>query len=57
MRIIFAIWGALGLVFNLVNSLTLFAPSVGVGQSSYVSAFVLIWIGGLLFFGISQPGR
>lgn len=53
MHVMFAIWGIIGLVLNLINSLTLFAPSVGVGQSAYVSAWILLWIGGLLFFGIA----
>jgi hypothetical protein len=35
--------------------MSLFASSsVGVGTSSYTSAMALIWIGGMLFFGLGS---
>jgi hypothetical protein len=53
MKVMFVIWGGLGLLGNIVSTIELFAAnSVGVGTSAYVSAMALIWIGGMVFFGL-----
>jgi len=55
MKVMFIIWGALGLIANGFTVLTLFtSASVGVGTSAYVSAMALIWIGGMVFFGLGS---
>jgi hypothetical protein len=55
MKFMFVIWGGLGLLGNIVTLLSLFATnSVGVGTSAYVSAIALIWIGGMVFFGLGS---
>jgi hypothetical protein len=53
MQVAFMIWGILGLLGSLFMFFDLIFPlTVGVGTSAYVSAMVLIWIGGMLFFAL-----
>ncbi len=55
MRALFFIWGAVGLFANFISAGNLFtSTSVGVGTSTYVCAMALIWIGGMLFFGLGS---
>jgi hypothetical protein len=55
MKVMFVIWGGIGLLANIVSFLSLFvSSSVGVGTSAYVSAIALIWIGGMVFFGLGS---
>lgn len=54
MKVMFVIWGGLGLLINTFNFISMLAPSIGVGSSSFVSAMALIWIGGMVFFGLGS---
>jgi hypothetical protein len=55
MKYLFAVWGGIGFLANLVNLLSLFtSTSVGVGTSAYAGAIALIWIGGMLLFGLGS---
>jgi hypothetical protein len=55
MKFMFVVWGGFGLFANLFLGIgSLLAPSVGVGTSAYVSAMALVWIGGMLFFGLGS---
>jgi len=49
--LLFWLWGGLGLLFNTVSLMGL-GTSVGVGSSAYLSATSLVWIGGMLLFGL-----
>jgi hypothetical protein len=49
--IIFWLWGVGGLIVNGMNFIAL-SGSVGVGTSAYLMVGVLLWIGGMLLFGI-----
>jgi hypothetical protein len=48
---LFWLWGFLGLIFN-AGSLLGLTGSVGVGTSAYLTATSLIWIGGMVLFGM-----
>lgn len=48
---IFWLWGVLGLLFNTVSFFGL-TGSVGMGTSAYITASSLIWIGGMILFGL-----
>ena len=49
--VLFWIWGIGGLIYN-VGTLASLSGSVGVGTSAYLTATALVWIGGMLLFGI-----
>lgn len=51
LTVLFWLWGGVGLFFNTGNLMGL-TGSVGVGTSAYLSATTLIWIGGMVLFGI-----
>jgi hypothetical protein len=48
---LFWIWGIMGLLINGFSFLAL-PSNVGVGTSAYLSASGLLWIGGMVLFGI-----
>jgi hypothetical protein len=48
---LFWAWGLIGFLFN-AGSLFGLTGSVGVGTSAYLTATSLIWIGGMVLFGI-----
>lgn len=48
---LFWLWGFGGLLFNGANIVGL-TGSIGVGTSAYLSVMILLWIGGMLLFGI-----
>jgi len=53
MKFLFFFWGAIGLFFNVFELIDLHMRSeIGVGTSAYASAVALIWIGGMIFFGL-----
>jgi hypothetical protein len=56
MKILFALWGSIGFLANVGTLLSLFSnmTGVGVGTSAYASAIALIWIGGMVFFGLGS---
>ena len=55
MKVLFFIWGGFGFLFNLATLLDLHVPAaVGVGTSAYAAAVALIWIGGMVFFGMGS---
>ena len=49
--VLFWIWGIGGLIYN-VGTLASLSGSVGVGTSAYLTATALVWMGGMLLFGI-----
>lgn len=53
---LFAVWGFLGFLVNLINgeNLLFTTSSIGVGASSYYGALATIWIGGMVFFGLGS---
>ena len=51
LTVLFWCWGGIGLVFN-TGSLMGLTGSIGVGTSAYLAATTLIWIVGMLLFGI-----
>jgi hypothetical protein len=53
MKFLFFFWGAIGLFFDVFELIDLHMRSeIGVGTSAYASAVALIWIGGMIFFGL-----
>jgi hypothetical protein len=51
LTVLFWFWGGVGLLFN-AGSLMGLTGSIGVGTSAYLAATALIWIGGMVLFGI-----
>ena len=51
LTVLFWIWGSLGLLFH-AGSLFGLTGSIGVGTSAYLTASCLVWIGGMVLFGI-----
>lgn len=51
LAVLFWLWGVAGLLFN-AGTLFGLTGSIGVGTSSYLSASCLVWIGGMVLFGI-----
>jgi hypothetical protein len=51
LSVLFWLWGGVGLVFN-AGTLLGFTGSIGVGTSAYLAASTLVWIGGMVLFGI-----
>ena len=50
---IFGVWGVVGLIFSLVNySSAMQATSIGVGTTAYLMVGLLLWIGGMVLFGV-----
>lgn len=48
---VFWLWGIVGLLFN-AGTLFGLTGNIGVGTSSYLTATCLVWIGGMVLFGI-----
>lgn len=51
LSLLFWLWGLVGLLFNAVTLMGL-TGSIGVGTSAYLTATTLVWIGGMLLFGL-----
>lgn len=51
LTILFWLWGIVGLLLN-AGSLLGLTGSIGVGTSAYLAASALIWIGGMILFGL-----
>jgi hypothetical protein len=51
LSVLFWLWGIIGLLFN-AGSLSGLTGSIGVGTSAYLAATSLIWIGGMVLFGV-----
>lgn len=51
LAVLFWLWGVVGLLFN-AGTLFGLTGSIGVGTSALLAATALIWIGGMLLFGI-----
>lgn len=51
--VFFWLWGAWGF-FNVLLQFALLGDKVGVGSSAYLSVVTLIWIAGMLLFGIGS---
>lgn len=49
--VLFGIWGFIGLLFNGITFMHL-PDGVGVGTSTYLTASMLLWIGGMVLFGV-----
>lgn len=49
--VLFWLWGSIGLHFN-ASALFGLAGSIGVGTSAYLTATSMIWIGGMVSFGM-----
>ena len=48
---LFWIWGVIGLLVNGFSFLGL-TGNIGVGTSAYLAASILLWIGGMVLFGL-----
>lgn len=51
LAVLFWLWGGLGLLFNAGRLFGL-TGNVGFGTSAYLTATCLVWIGGMVLFGI-----
>ncbi|MCS3449556.1 MULTISPECIES: hypothetical protein [Bradyrhizobium] len=51
LAVLFWLWGVVGLLFN-AGTLFGLTGSVGVGTSAYLAATCMVWIGGMVLFGI-----
>lgn len=51
LAVLFWLWGCIGLLFN-AGTLFGLTGSIGVGTSALLAATALIWIGGMVLFGI-----
>ncbi len=51
LSVLFWLWGLVGLLYN-AGTLFGLTGSVGVGTSAYLTATSLIWIGGMVLFGV-----
>lgn len=51
LTVLFWLWGVVGLLFN-AGTLFGLTGSIGVGTSALLAASALIWIGGMVLFGI-----
>lgn len=51
LAVLFWLWGVAGLLFN-ASTLFGLTGNVGVGTSAYLTATCLVWIGGMVLFGI-----
>ena len=47
----FWLWGGFGLLLHIGTFLGL-SGSITVGTSTYITASLLLWIGGMIFFGL-----
>lgn len=55
MKVSFYVWGATGFAINCYSALYLvLASGIGVGTSAYFAASALVWIGGMVFFGLGS---
>jgi hypothetical protein len=52
MKYLFLVWGGVGFFPNIINMLHIWGGGASVGNSSVFSATALIWIGGMIFFGL-----
>src|ERR1700736_5251240 len=58
--LLFWIWGLGGFPLVIVDMLELMGKlkeGVGVGSSSFLAAIAVVWIGGMVFFGMGALGR
>jgi hypothetical protein len=46
------IWGTVGLLASIISGVTLILGRPSLYEVNWITAGVLIWIGGLIFFGI-----
>ena len=51
LAVLFWLWGVVGLFFN-AGTLFGLTGNIGVGTSAYLTATCLVWIGGMVLFGI-----
>jgi hypothetical protein len=52
-KLTFHLWGGVGLAANIVSLLFLFFSYI-VGMGTYASVIALVWIGGMLYFGLGS---
>ena len=54
-QVFFLIWGILGFIFSFGLWLHLVTtPEIGVGSSTYIGACFVFWIGGMIFFALTD---
>jgi hypothetical protein len=51
LAVLFWLWGCVGLLFN-AGTLFGLTGNIGIGTSAYLTATCLVWIGGMVLFGI-----
>ncbi|HEY6832143.1 MAG TPA: hypothetical protein VI251_06595 [Pseudolabrys sp.] len=51
LAVCFWLWGGFGLLLNVMYFLGL-SGSISVGPSAYLAACLLLWIGGMVMFGL-----
>jgi hypothetical protein len=51
LAVLFWLWGVVGLLFN-AGTLFGLTGNIGVGTSAYLTATCLVWIGGMVLFGV-----
>ncbi|MCP3383205.1 hypothetical protein NLM31_22825 [Bradyrhizobium sp. CCGUVB4N] len=55
LAVLFWLWGIAGFFVVIVDALDTMSKlqsGVGVGQSSFLAAIAVVWIGGMVFFGL-----
>src|SRR3954449_11697731 len=55
LAMLFWLWGIAGfavIIFDAADTMSKLQTGVGVGQSSFLAALAVVWIGGMVFFGI-----
>jgi hypothetical protein len=57
LAMLFWLWGIVGFVmilFDAAETMSKLQTGVGVGQSSFLAALAVVWIGGMVFFGLGS---
>jgi uncharacterized membrane protein YhaH (DUF805 family) len=57
LAMLFWLWGIVGFVLILLDAaetMSKLQTGVGVGQSSFLAALAVVWIGGMIFFGLGS---
>jgi uncharacterized membrane protein YhaH (DUF805 family) len=57
LAILFWLWGIAGfflIIVDAAETMSKLQTGVGVGQSSFLAALAVVWIGGMVFFGVGS---
>jgi hypothetical protein len=57
LALLFWLWGIVGflvILLDAADTMSKLQTGVGVGQSSFLAAVAVVWIGGMVFFGLGS---